>query len=328
MKISQLLFFTLLPLLVLTACDSLRESKPIMPVKEYERLMVGNFMADYVGNDNCLAKCHKHDEIKRDFEVSVHGDQISAETGLPLVNCESCHGPGSLAIEHAENNGRCDTKQFLQLREFPSQAKAQICLKCHAAASTPNLTFWHTGIHANSGVSCFDCHNLHEGPTQKVSRKDTAELCYGCHQNIKMQFSQFSHHPVPEGKVVCTDCHNPHGSSNENMLIGSTVKETCTRCHMDKQGPFVYEHADVTEKCTNCHRPHGSPVDPLLTSIQPFLCMQCHSGHLSIDDHSARGALSSDTMKQAFFNRCTDCHSAIHGTDIPSSHGRGTFIAR
>jgi DmsE family decaheme c-type cytochrome len=143
-----------------------------------------------------------------------------------------------------------------------------------------------------------------------------------------MQFAQFSHHPVPEHKMVCVDCHEPHGSVQEALLRGQSVKEMCTRCHMEYQGPFVYEHADVTENCANCHKPHGSPNNPLLAAAQPFLCMQCHAGHLSRSTTSARGTLSTPEMKATFFTRCTDCHSAIHGTDIPSAHGRGTFIAR
>ncbi|MBW2688943.1 MAG: DmsE family decaheme c-type cytochrome, partial [Deltaproteobacteria bacterium] len=173
-------------------------------------------------------------------------------------------------------------------------------------------------------VSCFDCHKLHKGAEQKVDRKEQEKLCNDCHTQVKMEFSQFSRHPVLEHKMACTDCHDPHNSTNRKNLKGVTSKALCTRCHMEYQGPFVYEHADVTEECTNCHRPHGSPNEPLLDVSQPFLCMQCHASHQG----SELASLTSKTMKQAFYNRCTDCHSSIHGTDIPSTHGRGTFIAR
>lgn len=154
-----------------------------------------------------------------------------------------------------------------------------------------------------------------------------AETCFKCHLEIRSQFSQSSHHPVRELKMDCSDCHNPHGTMNRALLREATVKATCTRCHMEYQGPFVYEHADVTEDCTNCHNPHGSPNKPLLAANQPFLCLQCHSGHQA-QWRSAEGTLSSQSMKQVFFNRCTDCHSSIHGTDIPTRHGRGTFLSR
>lgn len=327
----------LLPLFgltILVACtdaSSLRSDQPILPVREYERLIVGRLDSDYIGNESCLAKCHKHDKILRDFDMSVHGEQVDAATGLPLVNCESCHGPGSLAVEQASEKGRCDTSTFLKIADLPAPAQSLICLKCHSTVSTANLQHWNSSSHATSDVSCLDCHKLHQGPQQKVSSRDMAALCFGCHINVRNEYQQLSHHGVPEDKIACVDCHNPHGSVQDNLLNGSTVKETCTRCHMQYQGPFVYEHADLNENCINCHRPHGSPSDPLLALPQPSLCLQCHSGHLSstmAPSLGPSGGSDQHAFKKAFFGRCTDCHSAIHGSDIPSFDGKGSFIAR
>lgn len=308
-------------LFLLSACIDLRSDYPLFPVAEYEKLIVGRFDADYIGNEQCLAKCHKHDNIYDDFSTSIHGEQIDAASGLPKVNCESCHGPGSLAVADIGLDNRCDTKKLLQLEELPAPAQSLICLKCHATASTMSLNHWNASRHALSGVSCSDCHKLHEGPQQKVSRKDMAELCYKCHGDVRMQFVQPSHHPVPENRMVCTDCHDPHGSNTEFDLRGPTVRDTCSRCHAEYSGPFVFEHGDVTENCANCHRPHGSLQAKLLTAAQPFLCMQCHPT-------GAHAGLSSSEDKRIYFGRCTDCHSSIHGSDSPSARGRGTFIAR
>jgi len=323
-------FLVLTAVGILVACTpALRKDKPIQPIRDYERLIVGRLDADYIGNDQCLAKCHAHDKKKSDFDNSVHGEQVDVESGLPLVNCESCHGPGSLAVSELKTTEhgvqKCDSGTMLPLAELPAQAQALICLKCHSANSSPNLALWSGSTHAGNEVSCFNCHKLHSGVQQKLDRHDMAETCFSCHPNIRSAFSQSSHHPVNEHKMDCTACHDPHGTMNRALLREPTVKATCTRCHMEKQGPFVYEHADVTEDCTNCHNPHGSPNKPLLTQGMPFLCLQCHAGHSS-NQFSARGTLSSFEMKQVFFNRCTDCHSALHGTDIPSRHGRGTFV--
>ena len=143
-------------------------------------------------------------------------------------------------------------------------------------------------------------------------------MCFQCHQEIQAEFFLPSHHPLQENRIFCTDCHDAHGTANEKSLREDTVKATCTRCHAEKEGPFLYEHAENTEDCRTCHRPHGSVNNNLLTVQMPFLCLQCHSGHFT----STTSTLES---KGAFFTRCTDCHSQIHGTDIPSASGKGHF---
>ena len=79
-------------------CETLKASKPIIPMKEYEALIVGRLDANYVGTRNCLSACHVHDKIRTDFDASTMGAQLSRKSGMPTVDCESCHGPGSLAI--------------------------------------------------------------------------------------------------------------------------------------------------------------------------------------------------------------------------------------
>lgn len=302
---------------LLPACSNWRANYQLLPVREYERMIVGRLDANYVGTDNCVAKCHRHDKITADFRRSVHGEQLKPETKLPLVNCESCHGPGSLAIaklgdDVAANDAsgaKCDKTMFLDFGSLPAPAKSLICLKCHAESSLPSLSHWNASPHALHEVACTDCHKLHQGPTQKVTREEMAETCYSCHPEVKSQNALPSHHPVREKKMVCADCHDVHGSLQDKLLKGGTPKETCTRCHMDKQGPFAYEHGDVTDNCMNCHQPHGALQRPLLNSSMPFLCLQCHQAH--------RSATLEGGQKKLFANRCTDCHSSVHGTNIP-----------
>ncbi len=311
-------------------CAALKESRPILPIKEYEKMIAGRLDADYVGTDACLKACHAHDRIRRDFDLSTMGAQLSRESGLPLVNCESCHGAGSLAIENltpekmqadakAGKQSACDFKTFIDIKNLPAQAKSLICLKCHSANATFNLHNWNSSTHNLADVSCSDCHPIHAGHNLKVRPRDMAEMCDRCHLEVKAQFSLPNHHPVPEKKVFCNDCHDPHGGgSTEKNLRKDTVKETCTQCHAEKEGPFLYEHADVTEDCRVCHTPHGSVNNKLLIVREPYLCLQCHTSH------RISAATTAET-KVAYYTRCTDCHSQIHGTDLPSPSGQGNL---
>jgi DmsE family decaheme c-type cytochrome len=320
-----------LGVLFAAGCAALKESRPILPIKEYEKMIAGRLDADYVGTDNCLKACHVHDKMRRDFELSTMGVQLSRESGLPLVNCESCHGPGSLAIEgltperiladqKAGKKTACDFKTFIDLKNLPAPAKSLICLKCHTANATFNLHNWNAGAHAVADVSCSDCHDVHAGHNLKVRLRDTAAMCERCHEDIQVAFTLPNHHPVPEKKVFCTDCHDPHGGSTEKSLRKDTVKATCTQCHTEKEGPFVYEHADLTEDCRTCHTPHGSVNNNLLILREPYLCLQCHPTHPS------NPSMTTAENKRAFYTRCTDCHSQIHGSDLPSQSGKGSFI--
>ena len=74
-------------LLFAGGCNSLKGSKPIAPIREYEKMIVGNLQADYVGTQNCLAACHVHDRLKQYFDASTMGAQLRKESGMPLVDC-------------------------------------------------------------------------------------------------------------------------------------------------------------------------------------------------------------------------------------------------
>jgi DmsE family decaheme c-type cytochrome len=131
-----------------------------------------------------------------------------------------------------------------------------------------------------------------------------------------MQYS--SHMPVREGKLTCSSCHNPHGSVTEKLIREASVNENCYKCHAEKRGPMLWEHAPVREDCLNCHTPHGSNYENLLKTARPRLCHDCHSFA-----HGTSG-FQGPTSTYVLGRGCGQCHSNIHG----SNHPNGVFFLR
>lgn len=124
--------------------------------------------------------------------------------------------------------------------------------------------------------------------------------------------------PVQEGKMACSSCHDPHGSTNVRLLrVGNWINESCVSCHAEKRGPFLFEHAAGRESCVSCHDPHGSSNDRMLVAKAPMLCQRCHIGtrHPStLYDAAAARAGSPRIIGRA----CVNCHQQIHGSNHPS----------
>jgi DmsE family decaheme c-type cytochrome len=140
------------------------------------------------------------------------------------------------------------------------------------------------------------------------------DVCYQCHPKTQSQFALPSHHPVLEGKMVCSDCHDSHGQAEKN-LREPTVNLVCFRCHAEKQGPFVWQHPPVEENCGICHNPHGTVANNLLHQPPTFLCLRCHSGHREFRRDPDRNVF----IRQPFFTDCMNCHAQIHGSDLPAA---------
>ncbi|MBU0486037.1 MAG: DmsE family decaheme c-type cytochrome [Proteobacteria bacterium] len=322
-----LLLCGLLAVFFIAGCNALKKSTPIVSITEYEKMLLGKITSDYVGNANCLVNCHDHDKLALDFKSSTMGDQLAeSSSGMMIVDCESCHGPGSELMDaikglDAEKDAKtivqAHKENLLDFSNLPAGALSLICLKCHTANATFNIHNWNGSVHALNGVTCSNCHPIHAGSDLIAQPREVANLCLSCHIDTSAQFSLPSHHPVKEGKIYCSDCHDPHGNSNPKNLREMTQKETCGRCHTEKTGPFLYEHSDITEECTTCHNQHGSINDKLLKLRQPFLCKQCHPHHRNSNDLFANKSMS--------YTRCTDCHSMVHGTDTPGANSAGAF---
>jgi DmsE family decaheme c-type cytochrome len=261
--------------------------------------------ADYVGSETCTL-CHA--EVAKKFDSNPHS-KLALMHGGKGITCESCHGPGQA---HVESGGDA-TKIFRFAKATPKQVDEK-CLSCHLGT---HANFDRTA-HGEAGVSCISCHSNHSFQSEShLLKVEEPKLCYSCHTDIKAAFAQPFHHKVNEGVLVCTDCHNPHGTFQDKLLkTNADQNAICTKCHAETLGPFVYEHPPLKlEGCTSCHFPHGSPNPRLLIRNNVnSLCLQCHSASMNF---TAPGTPSFHNQANQY-QACTNCHVMIHGSNASS----------
>ncbi|MBU0480628.1 MAG: DmsE family decaheme c-type cytochrome [Proteobacteria bacterium] len=252
-----------------------------------------------------------HDEVAAKFDKSFHGRSWMAQaTGS---ECSSCHGS---ADKHADDPGKHTIITFGKDSKQSAEEQSARCLSCHAGASI--LTLWDMGSHSKNDVACVSCHKIHQ-EKQVVSQPDT---CFGCHRDVRVDSNKQSHHPIIEGKVKCSDCHNPHGTLSHHMIKAENVNQLCYQCHADKRGPFIWEHPPVEESCVICHSPHGSRHAQLMTEKIPNLCQDCHdwSRHPGTI-YDASSTFAGTPSRRVVARGCINCHNMIHGSSLFQKSG-------
>lgn len=274
----------------------------------------GTQAADFVGDDTCAA-CHEgeRDSLRTTLHAKSQDPRTPAATGR---TCEACHGPGRA---HAESGNRADIRHF---GADMGRENSEACVSCHNRG--PH-TMWAGSAHDARNISCTTCHSVHGAKSANASLKQASEMdnCATCHKQQALKVTRAQHMPLVEGKMTCSSCHNPHGSTNVKQLkVGNWVNESCVSCHAEKRGPFLWEHAAGRESCSTCHDPHGSSNDRMLVARAPMLCQRCHIGtrHPSTIYDNRNVTPGASPSNRIYGRSCVTCHSNIHGSNHPSGN--------
>ncbi len=260
--------------------------------------------AHFVGDKVCLG-CHASQTAE--FKKTLMGRISLTQPGK--FACENCHGPGSAHAKAGGGRGVGGIMGFGETDPRTAGEKNAVCLACHERG---DRTYWNGSTHETRGLACTNCHTIMKAVSRKFQLKTASEpdTCFQCHKDRRAQMYRSSHMPLREGKIVCSSCHNPHGTATAALLKQDSINDNCYSCHAEKRGPFLWEHLPVRENCLNCHDPHGSTNENLLKVMRPRLCLECHGfGHRTTDTQYQRGSFS---------RACMNCHTAIHGSNHPA----------
>ena len=275
------------------------------------------------------AKCTRcHDETEEYPVLSIGKTKHGTVADKRTPTCTSCHGGSDTHINKPEGvKERPKTERsFGKKSTVSADVQNQTCLTCHQGGKRIH---WSGSTHANRDTTCTACHQVHTQHDKVRDKLTQSEVCFTCHKDKRAEINRTSRHPIAEGKVACSDCHNPHGSAGRANMVRDNVNDTCYTCHMEKRGPFVRNHQPVQEDCTICHNPHGTTTPNLLKARAPFLCQQCHepAGHIGAPGVFAAAGPGSRANATLVARGCLNCHTSIHGTNNPVD-GAGQRVFR
>ena len=260
------------------------------------------------------AECHE--ESVASFNSSIH-----ARVWRDEHDCQSCHGSTD---QHLNEQAKTTIISFSKDGGRSTEELSAQCLSCHSGSK--HVSLWESSKHRSAGLTCSSCHSGHSDLPKNL-KKDQTELCFSCHKDIKAESNRQSHHPIKEGLISCTDCHDPHGTFGSKNLKADSVNDLCYKCHAEKRGPFMYEHPPVEENCLTCHSAHGSNHSKLLAQKVPTICQDCHDwtrhpGTPYTQANSFRAnAPNFPAGRGGVARSCQNCHTSIHGSSGPDTLG-------
>lgn len=246
-------------------------------------------------NEACLT-CH--DDIHEWLQKSSHSQVFGRTSPSGYTGCQSCHWPGTEHAEdpdnpifafreesakeqssrcsacHTDPGGRHTTHERAGLTcvschnsghpESPDlkmgmldQPQLDLCLSCHGEQGIQmDLPYRHRT--SDGTLTCSDCHDPHSRPLDRANSVRFDRKCFDCHSDKQGPFV-FEH--TNNAFIGCQTCHQPHGSTNPQLLIRHKVSFLCLECHMDLPGDHNLSR-ERFQNCTLCHRAiHGSHVD-------------------------------------------------------------------
>lgn len=270
------------------------------------------------------------------YDAGGHQDDLEGIVGTwaaPGIQCEECHGFGSL---HAESP---------QGYAMQIDRSAQACGRCHSRGSINDIPAsggfirhheqWNEMARTkHSGMGCVDCHDPHIG--LHASNPDRANAiinaCENCHYSEHASI-QNSGLPHDNNNVDCIDCHMPYAAKS---ALGDTLTHVGdVRSHLMRINTFAtaefisgssangYLTLEYTCLVPGCHSSQtkewaASYADMVHADEQDIDCFTCHGdddhlfaihGEWEESKHASGDNIDRNRNNSSFYQACEKCHT-------------------
>jgi tetratricopeptide (TPR) repeat protein len=225
-----------------------------------------------------------------DFVLGSENKFRSIPTG---IDCERCHGPGSIHVNQRTTGSKIDTSKYIDYSivnpsKLSIDLQFDICQRCHLQGNAV-LKNDHSFYDFKPGQKLSDFISVflpkYKNADEEfimASHADRMKQSACFIRSLEKQKSKNSLKPY-KGAMTCITCHNPHVSVRETNK--EVFNDACRNCH-NASGSTSSEPANgepllpakvCKTNCVGCHMPSSGAID---------------IPHVTVHDHYIRKPIS------------------------------------
>lgn len=204
------------------------------------------------------------------------------------VECEACHGPGSIHVEEAESAGDSPSDRELEdvRGAIVRSPDPQICGQCHVRGTEVEDGYPFPVGYIPGGELL--------GEDKFVLPDVTDETHWWASGHARMGNMQFNEW-----------LNSAHASALSTMLASASAKDECLQCHSGD-----YRFTEITLAAHEAGDREGDPPEPITLETAQFgvTCTTCHDFH--VEEPETEFLLVDEP-----YNICVDCHTSTDVTE-------------
>jgi tetratricopeptide (TPR) repeat protein len=210
----------------------------------------------------------------------VQGSENKFRSVPEGINCERCHGPGSIHVQQRSTGEKIDTSRYIDYSivnpgKLSIERQFDVCQRCHLQGNAvlkkgKSFFDFRPGMVLSDYISVFlpkyehgedefimasHSDRLKQSPCFISSFKpsnDTLSLkpyknsltCVTCHNpHVSVKVTGKEHF-----NNACKNCHNPstaHKLCSEDQTARNSVQDNCVSCHMPRSGSIDIPHVSI-----------------------------------------------------------------------------------
>lgn len=190
------------------------------------------------------------------------------------INCERCHGPGSIHVQHRQTGSRIDTSKYIDYSivnpaKLSIDAQFDICQRCHLQGNTilkegKSFYDFKPGMKLSDYMTVFlPKYKNADDEFIMASHADRLKqsACFVKSMELSKANQAKALRPYKDA-MTCVTCHDPHVSvrvTNENVF-----NDACNSCHnINGNSKLLCSKPGITKvsNCVNCHMPKSGSID-------------------------------------------------------------------